>query len=212
MQDDLSIYERAACICREIVRTPVPALWQRVPPQLERRVLELMRDAIAAHADAECYAARTDTAESEERAYVQGTFLHTLYAALMYKPQENPAIKERNAAQEETLELGPLQEDELETNMRVVHIVKARIAVAELGQWDKLLQGLLDEQVNSNIADKAAFRPRQAESGHDEEKTPAEGNLENAKWRHSRGQAGVESTGHCARWASNHPAANGTHR
>ncbi len=62
VQDDLSIFERAACICCEIVRTPVPALWQRVPPQLERRVLELMRDAIAAHADAECYAARTGTA------------------------------------------------------------------------------------------------------------------------------------------------------
>ncbi len=170
VKDDLSIYERAACICREIVLTPVPQLWQRVPPQLERRILELLRDAIATHADAEIYAARTGTVEAEERAYVQGTFLHTLYAALLFKPQENPAIKERKEDQEETLELGPLNEAELETNMRVVHIIKARVAVAELGQWDKLLQGLLDEQRNGIAADKAAYRSRQAESGNDEEK------------------------------------------
>ncbi len=170
VQDDFSIFERAACICREIVQIPAPPLWQRVPPQLERRILELLRDAIVAHADSEIYAARTGTNEAAERAYVQGTFLHTLYAALMYKPQEYPATSSRNTEHEESLELGPLKEDELETNMRVVHIIKARIAVAELGQWDKLLQGLLDEQHNGAIADKAAFRSRQAEGGNDEEK------------------------------------------
>ncbi len=157
-------------MCRELVLTPVPSLWQRVPPQLERRILELLRDAIIAHADAESYAARTGTAEAAERAYVQGTFLHTLYAALMFRPHESTARRERGATQEESLDLGPLKEDEKETNMRVVNIVKARLAVAELGQWDQLLKGLLDEQKERRAIDKAAYRSRNAESGQSEEK------------------------------------------
>ncbi len=124
-----------------------------------------MRDAIIAHADAEAHAAKAGTADAEERAYVQGTFLHTLYAALMYRPVEELSTGKRSSAEEQSLDIGPLKEGELETSMRVVHMIKARIAVAELGQWDQLLKGLHDEQKARSVIDKAAFRSRQGERG-----------------------------------------------
>ncbi len=81
---------QCALIGMKIVESPMPPLWHRVPPQLERRVCLVIQEALALHAEAESVASSFPGASNSAYAYSHGVFLHTCYACIMYKPIISP--------------------------------------------------------------------------------------------------------------------------
>ncbi len=73
-----------------IIKKPMPPIWHRMPPQLEIRVLEVVRDAVLLHVEAEIVAARTPNDNHQSYAYSYGIFLYTCYACIMFKPEVEP--------------------------------------------------------------------------------------------------------------------------
>ncbi len=156
-----------ARIGAEIIKKPMPPLWHSVPPlppQLERIVLEVLRDAISQHAEAEIIAARTPSDEHQCFAYSYGIFLFTSYAALMHKPKCEPGVAQLDPEFDTGLNQEPLKDGEMESNMRVVNMIRARLQKAEIGEWDTLMEDLLKAKYHSDVIAAADYR---ATVGHD---------------------------------------------
>ncbi len=152
----------------KIAENPMPPLWHRVPPQLERRVCLILQEALALHAEAESVACQHPGAGNVACAYTYGIFLYTCYACIMYKPIISPDAETPAQGENGMYHQKQAKEGDAEANFRVVNAIRYRLKLAELGQWLTLMQDLCTAQEQANAVALAAHRGNLSNDGEAE--------------------------------------------
>ncbi len=159
---------QCARIGMNIVDSPMPPLWHRVPPQLERRVCLAIQEALALHAEAESVASQYPGVSNSAYAYTHGVFLYTCYACIMYKPIISPDAETPAQGENGIYHKKQAKEGDAEATFRVVNTIRNRLKLAELGEWLTLMQDLRTAQEQSNAVALAAHRGNLSNDGEAE--------------------------------------------
>ncbi len=165
---NVDMANQCARIGMVIVESPMPPLWHRVPPQLERRVCLLLQEALALHAEAENVACQHPGASNDAYAYTLGIFLYTCYACIMYKPIISPDAETPAQGENGIYHQKQAKEGDAEANLRVVNTIRYRLKMAELGQWLTLMQDLRTAQEQANAVALAEHRGNLSNDGEAE--------------------------------------------